>query len=82
MAATTGCARSIRMLGSGGYPRLRVGIGRPAHGDMADYVLTNFGKDEAAGLPQLVDGIVDALEMLLAEGLPKTMSIYNNRNLI
>ena len=71
-----------QVLGSGSYPRLRVGIGRPAHGDMADYVLTSFGRDEAAGLPQLVDGIVDALEMFLVEGLPKTMSIYNNRNLL
>lgn len=71
-----------QLLGSGNYPRLRIGIGRPVHGDMADYVLTGFGKDEMAGLPQLVDGIVDAMEMFLCEGLPKAMSIYNNRNLL
>jgi PTH1 family peptidyl-tRNA hydrolase len=71
-----------QMLGSSDYPRLRVGINRPVHGDMADYVLTNFGKEEMAALPQLVDGIVDALEMFILEGLPKAMSIYNNRNLI
>lgn len=69
-------------LGSGGYNRLRVGIGRPAHGDMADYVLTNFAKEELNSLPQLVDGIVDALEMMITEGLPKTMSLYNNKVLI
>lgn len=69
-------------LGSGGYNRLRVGIGRPAHGDMADYVLTNFAKEELSSLPQLVDGIVDALEMMITEGLPKTMSLYNNKVLI
>lgn len=71
-----------QLLGSGNYPRLRIGIGRPAHGDMADYVLTNFGKNEMTGLPQLVDGVVDALEMFITEGLPKTMNIYNNRNLL
>ncbi len=71
-----------QMLGSGSYPRLRIGIGRPVHGDMADYVLTNYGKAEMAGLPQLVDGVVDALEMYLTEGMPKAMSIYNNRNLL
>ena len=69
-------------LGGGGYSRLRVGIGRPAHPDMADYVLTNFGKDEMTALPRLVDGVVDALEMLIAEGLPKTMSLFNNKILI
>jgi PTH1 family peptidyl-tRNA hydrolase len=69
-------------LGTGDYNRLRIGIGKPLHGDMADYVLTNFGKNEMKDLPQLVDGIVDALEMLIIEGMPKTMSLYNNKNLI
>ncbi len=69
-------------LGTGDYTRLRIGIGRPGRGDMADYVLSNFGKEEMTSLPQLVDGIVDGLEMYIAEGLPKTMSIYNNRDLL
>ena len=69
-------------LGTGDYNRLRVGIGKPLHGNMADYVLTNFGKDEMNDLPRLVDGVVDALEMLIVEGIPKTMSLYNNKNLI
>jgi PTH1 family peptidyl-tRNA hydrolase len=69
-------------LGGGGYNRLRIGIGRPAHANMADYVLTNFGKEEMSSLPQLVDGVADALEMMISDGLPKTMSLYNNKNLI
>jgi len=69
-------------LGGGGYSRLRIGIGRPVHGNMADYVLTNFGKDEMISLPRLVDGAVDALEMMIAEGLPKTMSLFNSRTFI
>jgi PTH1 family peptidyl-tRNA hydrolase len=69
-------------LGSGDYNRLRVGIGKPLHANMADYVLTNFAKNEMNVLPQLVDGAVDALEMLISEGLAKTMSLYNNKNLI
>jgi len=69
-------------LGTSDYTRLRVGIGRPGRGDMADYVLNNFAKGEMDSLPQLVDGIVDGLEMYLREGLPKTMSLYNNRDLL
>jgi PTH1 family peptidyl-tRNA hydrolase len=69
-------------LGGGGYNRLRIGIGRPDHANMADYVLTNFAKEEMTDLPRLVDGAVDALEMMIAEGLPKTMSLYNNKILI
>jgi PTH1 family peptidyl-tRNA hydrolase len=71
-----------QLLGSGNYPRLRVGIGRPVHGDMADYVLSSFSKDEMAALPQVVDGIVNALEIFIRDDLPKTMSLYNNRNLL
>ena len=69
-------------LGGGGYNRLRIGIGRPPHGNMADYVLTNFNKEEMALLPRFIDGAVDALEMMISEGLPKTMSLYNNKVLI
>lgn len=69
-------------LGGGGYNRLRVGIGRPLHGNMADYVLTNFGKEEMASLPRFIDGAVEALEMMIEEGLSKAMSLYNNRILV
>ena len=74
--------RSLHQELGGGYNRLRIGIGRPLHGNMADYVLANFGKDEMASLPRLIDGAVEALEMLITEGLPKTMSLYNNKCLL
>ncbi len=69
-------------LGSGAFLRVRVGIGRPVHGDVANYVLSNFVPEEMAALPRLLDGVIDLLEMLVAEGLPKTMSLYNNKELI
>ena len=69
-------------LGSGAFLRVRVGIGRPIHGDVANYVLSNFAPEEMAALPRLLDGVIDLLEMLVAEGLPKTMSLYNNKELI
>ncbi len=69
-------------LGSGDFIRIRVGIGRPLHGDMADYVLTSFNREEMALLPRLLDGVVDVLQLLLLEGLPKAMSIYNNKDLL
>lgn len=69
-------------LGGGGFIRVRVGIGRPLHGDVVDYVLQNFSKNEMADLPQLLDGVVDLLQLLLKEGAPKAMSLYNNRDLL
>ena len=69
-------------LGGGGYLRLRIGISRPAHGAVADYVLSNFSKEEMKDLPWVLDGAADCLELLLKEGLPKAMSLFNNRDLL
>ena len=68
-------------LGSPDYLRIRVGIGRPLHGDVVNYVLANFAKEEMAGLQGVLDGTIDALEMLLREGLPKAMSIHHAKEL-
>jgi len=72
----------MEVLGSGAFLRLRVGIGRPLRGDVSDYVLTNFGPEELACLPRVLDGAVDALELLLCEGVGKSMSLYNNKDLL
>lgn len=69
-------------LGSGAFLRVRMGIGRPLHGDVVNYVLSNFSPEEMTGLPSLLDGVIDLLEMLVTEGLPKTMSLYNNKELL
>ena len=68
-------------LGSGDFTRIRMGIDRPSRGDVVDYVLTPFSREETGRLPQLLDGAVDVLASLLVEGLAKTMSLYNNRDL-
>lgn len=81
-AGHNGLRSLTQELGSGDFIRLRIGIGRPFHGDMADYVLTNFAPEEMAGLPRLLDGVVDALELLIAEGAPKAMSLYHNKDLL
>jgi peptidyl-tRNA hydrolase, PTH1 family len=69
-------------LSSNAFVRVRVGIGRPLHGDVVNYVLNNFTPEEMSGLPRLLDGVIDLLELLIVEGLPKTMSLYNNKELI
>jgi len=69
-------------LGSPDYLRVRVGIGRPLHGDVANYVLANFSKEEMDGLMGVLDGTIDAMEMLFKEGLPKAMSIHHSKDLV
>lgn len=64
------------------FVRIRIGIGRPEHGDTVNYVLTNFGKDELPAVPKLVENVVDLLALYLKEGLGKAMSLYNGRDML
>ena len=72
----------MQELGGGQFTRVRIGIGRPERGDVVNYVLTNFSSEEMTSLPTLVDGVVDLLESLLCDGIPKAMSLWNNKELL
>ncbi len=72
----------MQELGGGGFLRVRMGVGRPAHGDAADYVLSPFSREEQLLFYRVEEGAVEALSLLIREGLPKAMSTYNNRNLL
>ena len=81
-AGHNGLRSLMQELGGGQFARIRVGVGRPLHGDAADYVLSPFDRDEQAHLPLILEGAVDFLELLLAEGLPKAMSLCNNKDFL
>ena len=73
--------RSIMaQLGKGDFTRLRIGIGKSAHGDTTNHVLGTIPPNEMEVLPRILDGGLDMLEMMLDEGLPKAMSMFNNKN--
>lgn len=72
----------IAELGGGDFTRIRVGIDRPVRGDVVEYVLTPFSREEAEHLPEILNAAADALASLFENGLAKTMSLFNNRDLI
>ena len=73
-----GVASVIDHLGVPDFIRLRIGIGRPPDGVPADmYVLQEFSAGERQQLRDVIDRGGEALEMLISEGLEKTMSRYN-----
>lgn len=73
--------RSImEQVGRGDFVRLRLGIGRPLHGDVTAHVLGTFTPAEMEIFAKVLDGALEMLETALDEGVPKAMSIYNNRN--
>jgi len=71
----------IERLGTDEFSRLRVGIlGEKGYGDLAEYVLSDFGEEEAAIVNDAVSKSVEALETIVSSGLEIAMRTYNVRN--
>jgi PTH1 family peptidyl-tRNA hydrolase len=64
----------IEYLGSKGFPRLRMGIGRPTHGDPVDYVLDDFAPDERITIEEAYERVISTVEFWLAEGIAAAMN--------
>jgi PTH1 family peptidyl-tRNA hydrolase len=61
--------RSLKQhLGTDRFHRLRIGVGRPVHGDVAAFVLGRFTPDEEIELERILDRAAVALEQALDSG--------------
>ena len=68
----------IAHVGSEEFDRVRVGIGhKPPEFDLADYVLSRFGKDELPLIRDAVDKAADAVEVIIRSGIEAAMNKYN-----
>ncbi|NBU92986.1 MAG: aminoacyl-tRNA hydrolase [Actinobacteria bacterium] len=66
-------------LGSADYYRIRMGIGRPqGQQDPADFVLKQFASAEKKALPVFISRCADAAKALVADGLDKAQTNFNN----
>jgi PTH1 family peptidyl-tRNA hydrolase len=69
----------IEQLGDQGFPRLRIGIGRPpGRMEAVDYVLRDFSAEEALQLEEMLDRAVAAIETWLVQGIDMAMSRHNS----
>lgn len=67
----------VQQLGSPEFLRVRLGVGRPVHGDVADYVLTEFAADEQGPADDLVSRAVLALTCMMTDGVVMAMNKFN-----
>ncbi|MBN2804888.1 MAG: aminoacyl-tRNA hydrolase [Deltaproteobacteria bacterium] len=66
-------------LGTTDFLRVRVGVGRPVHGDVSNFVLSNFSADEQIILESVVKTAAEAVMHILEFGTTKTMNQFNKR---
>jgi PTH1 family peptidyl-tRNA hydrolase len=64
-------------LGSQGFYRIRVGVGRPSIGDVTHHVLARFDDSEMNTLNDVISGAVDSLERLINQGLKAAQNAVN-----
>ncbi len=69
-------------LGKGDFTRLRIGIGKSAERDTTGHVLGKIPPEQMQVLTRILDGGKEMIEVMLKEGLPKSMSLFNNNNFL
>jgi PTH1 family peptidyl-tRNA hydrolase len=72
-----GLADILMRLGSADFVRIRVGIGRPVHGEASAWVLSDFGAEERGLLGRVVDQAQQAVTAVIQEGPAQAMNRHN-----
>ncbi len=69
----------IQAAGSGDFPRLRFGVGRPEleGRDAVEFVLGPFSESDLDGLSERIDLAASALDHFLEAGLTAAMNRFN-----
>lgn len=70
----------IYHLNSDNFPRIKLGVGEKPHPDydLADWVLSNFKKDEIPALREAAEKACDAVELIVKGDTDKAMSNFNS----
>jgi PTH1 family peptidyl-tRNA hydrolase len=68
----------IEHLGTGDFPRLRLGIGSaPPDADRADFVLSDFLPEERDAVNGMIETAADAIETAVRQGIDAAMRRFN-----
>ncbi|QXM07224.1 aminoacyl-tRNA hydrolase [Crassaminicella indica] len=59
------------------FPRVRIGIGKPKYGNLAEFVLGKFSKEERPFIDEAIKRAAESIETLISEGIDIAMNRYN-----
>ena len=74
-----GLKNIISHLGTDQFPRVRVGVGAPAHPEheMVDWVIGNFSGEEKKVVRQALEKVIEAVECVVEKGVGEAQNRYN-----
>jgi peptidyl-tRNA hydrolase, PTH1 family len=78
-AGHNGVKSMIAHCGGDGFARLRVGIGKPRHGDASPHVLGEFSSAERAQLEDVLDHAALGVHAVIDKGIAQAMNAFNTR---
>jgi len=82
LAGHNGLKSITDKLGSQEFKRLRLGIGRPVHGDVSNWVLSGYTGDDKDFFPQYLAGIAKAIEEYIKQGFEKASTNYSKKKIV
>lgn len=79
-AGHNGIKSIIAHLGSNEFARVRIGVGKPINKDrVISHVLSDFGRDEAKSLVDVLNQAEDGVYEIINHGIEKAMNNFNIR---
>lgn len=69
----------VYQLQSDRFPRIRLGIGSQKKGDLVNFVIGGFSKEEVPVLEEAVSNATLAIECIIEDGIDKAMNQYNTK---
>lgn len=82
LAGNNGLKSIVQHVSDQNFLRLRMGVGRPAFGEVSSHVLGKFTSDEAALLEDFLKLGAEALEFFIKQGFQKAQNKYSKKSVI
>lgn len=80
LAGHNGLKSIVAQIGGQDFLRIRMGVGRPTHGDVASYVLSKFSSDEKMTLANFLEGATSAVATYIESGFEKAASEFSRKD--
>jgi len=82
LAGHNGLKSITQSLGSQEFKRVRIGIGRPLHGDVSNWVLSGYTGEDLSFFRPYLKGTAEAIEEYIKVGFDKAASIYSKKKIV